>query len=327
MYRKHFSLLFLLPLCLMGCREVKTYQNPVIPYSTPDPTVIRTKQGTYYAYGTEDIRNTPIYRSDNMVDWAFVGTAFTDETRPVFEPGGGLWAPDINEIDGKYVLFYSMSKWGGEWTCGIGVAVADKPEGPFTDRGMILRSKEIGVQNSIDPFYWEEEDGKRYLFWGSFRGIYGIALSSDGLSIKEGARPRQIAGTAFEGTYIHKHNGYYYLFASVGSCCEGANSTYRTVYGRSESIWGPYTNKKGESMSDNHYELFITENEHFVGVGHNSEIIQDDAGQDWILYHGYKRTAPDSGRMVLLDRVSWSEDWPSVAGGTPSITHEAPTIR
>lgn len=46
-------------------------------------------------------------------------------------------------------------------------------------------------------------------------------LSDDGLSLKEGMKPQQVAGTAYEGTYIHKRGGYYYLFASIGRCCEG----------------------------------------------------------------------------------------------------------
>ncbi len=49
------------------------------------------------------------------------------------------------------MLYYSMSVWGGELTCGIGCATADKPEGPFTDHGKMFRSNEINVQNSIDP--------------------------------------------------------------------------------------------------------------------------------------------------------------------------------
>jgi arabinan endo-1,5-alpha-L-arabinosidase len=179
-----------------------TYRNPVVNYSLPDPTIIRAQDGSFYLYATEDIRNLPIFRSTNLVDWTFVTTAFTNDTRPSFEPQGGLWAPDINSIDGRYVLYYSMSVWGGEWTCGVGVAVADKPGGPFTDRGKLFRSNEIDVQNSIDPFYMEE-DGKKYLFWGSFRGIYRIELSNDGLSLKPGAEKIRVAGTAFEGTYIY----------------------------------------------------------------------------------------------------------------------------
>ena len=149
------------------------YYNPVINYSLPDPSVIRGEDDYFYLYATENIRNLPIHRSKNLVDWEYVGTAFTNDTRPDFEPKGGLWAPDINKIGDKYVLYYSMSVWGGEWTCGIGCATADKPEGPFKDHGKMFRSNEINVQNSIDPFYIEE-GGRKYLFWGSFRGIYAI---------------------------------------------------------------------------------------------------------------------------------------------------------
>ena len=130
-----------------------TFTNPVIQRSAPDPTIIRADNGDFYLYSTEDTRNLPIYHSKDLVNWEFVGTAFTAETRPQWNPKGGIWAPDINKIGNKYVLYYSKSVWGGEWTCGIGVATADRPEGPFTDHGNMFISKNIGVQNSIDQFY------------------------------------------------------------------------------------------------------------------------------------------------------------------------------
>ena len=173
----------------------KTYENPVIDTSLPDPTVIRAEDGYFYLYATENIRNVPIYRSADLVTWRYMGTCFTDRTRPQMVPGGSVWAPDINYINGQYVLYYSKSTWGGEWECGIGVATAPRPIGPFTDQGKLFISSEIGVQNSIDPFYIEDEDGRKFLFWGSFRGIYGIELSDDGLSVKDGAEKVQIAGT------------------------------------------------------------------------------------------------------------------------------------
>ena len=69
------------------------YSNPVIDYSLPDPSIIKGDDGYFYLYATEDIRNLPIHRSRDLVNWEFVGTAFTDATRPDFEPDGGLWAP------------------------------------------------------------------------------------------------------------------------------------------------------------------------------------------------------------------------------------------
>lgn len=307
-----------------GLMAENTYTNPVVDYSLPDPSVIKGDDGYYYLYATEDIRNLPIHRSKDLVNWELVGTAFTDETRPDFEPKGGLWAPDINKIGDKYVLYYSMSVWGGEWTCGIGCAVADTPAGKFKDCGMIFRSNGINVQNSIDPFYIED-GGKKYLFWGSFHGIYGIELSDDGLKVKEGAKPVQVAGDAYEGTYIHKRDGYYYLFASIGRCCEGIKSTYTTVVGRSDKLFGPYFDKQGRSMSDNHHEILIQKNESFVGTGHNSEIVTDKAGDDWMFYHAVKVSDPD-GRVLMLDKIVWEEDWPSVKTNSPSLESEKPVL-
>lgn len=309
---------------LMAGEPSKTYKNPVVNYSLPDPTVIEAEDGYFYLYATEDIRNLPIHRSKDLVNWESVGTAFTTETRPTFEPKGNLWAPDINKIGDKYVLYYSMSRWGGEWTCGIGVATANCPAGPFKDHGMMFRSNEIGVQNSIDPFYIED-NGRKYLFWGSFRGIYGVELKEDGLAVKLGAEKKQIAGTAYEGTYIHKRNGYYYMFASTGTCCEGLKSTYQTVVGRSKSLWGLYLNKQGKTMLENNHEVLISKNKSFVGTGHNAELVTDKAGNDWILYHGVSVANPH-GRVLLLDRVNWKKGWPIVKNNSASTEAKKPKL-
>jgi arabinan endo-1,5-alpha-L-arabinosidase len=301
-----------------------TYRNPVVGYSLPDPTVIMAADGMFYLYATENTRNTPIHQSADLVSWKFTGTAFSDQTRPAFEPRGGIWAPDINFIKGRYVMYYSMSVWGGEWTCGIGVATADKPEGPFTDHGKLFRSNEINVQNSIDPFYIED-GGKKYLFWGSFHGIYAIELTDDGLSLKPGAEKLKVAGTAYEGTYILKRGPYYFFFASVGSCCQGIKSTYTTVTGRSDNLFGPYLNKSGQSMSDNYHEILIQGNDRFVGTGHNSEIVSDNNGKTWILYHAVDRNNP-KGRVLMLDEVKWENDWPSVTGQSPSMEYQKPSF-
>ncbi|MBP8959235.1 MAG: family 43 glycosylhydrolase [Bacteroidales bacterium] len=328
-------LIFLLLRATSGCinnysvpekksADENTYMNPVYPSSMPDPTVIKAHDGYFYLYATEDVRNTPILRSSDLVSWNLIGTAFTSETRPSFEPKGGIWAPDINYINGQYVLYYSMSVWGGEWTCGIGIAVSDKPEGPFVDRGKLFSSNESNVQNSIDQFYIED-DGKKYLFWGSFHGIYAIELSDDGLSVKGGAEKRQVAGTLYEGTCIFKKDGYYYLFASTGTCCEGIKSTYTTVIGRSENLFGPYFDKSGRSMNNNFHEILIHGNDRFVGTGHNSEIITDNKNKTWILYHAVDKINP-RGRVLMLDEVQWKDGWPFVEGNTPSSAWRKPSF-
>lgn len=304
-----------------------TYHNPVINRSAPDPTVIRADDGTYYLYATENVRNLPIFKSDDLVNWELVGTAFTDETRPQMVPDGNIWAPDIQKIGDKYVLYYSKSRWGGEWECGVGVATADSPEGPFTDHGKLFISNEIGVQNSIDPIY-VSDNGKHYIFWGSFRGIYAIELSDDALSVKEGAKPIQVAGTLTEGTNIFKHDGYYYLVGSAGSCCEGERSTYRVVVARSKDLLGPYVDKEGKPAMDNNFSLVLERSQNVIGPGHNANFVTDDAGQYWMLYHGFDAAEPEAGRKVYLDRIYWdAEGWPRTETGQPSDAAKRPVIK
>ena len=324
---KHF-LTFVSALALAASMSAQTavYRNPIIDKNSPDPTILRADDGSFYLYATENTRNVPIYHSTDLVNWNLLGTAFTDETRPKWNAKGMIWAPDINKIGDKYVLYYAKSVWGGEWEAGVGVAVANSPQGPFTDCGNIIDSRKIGIQNCIDPFYIED-GGHRYLFWGSFHGIYGAELTADGLSLKPDSKPRKVAGSFMEGAYIQRRGGYYYLFGSAGTCCEGAKSTYRVTVGRSKNLFGPYVDKKGQLLLDNHYEVVLQRNERVAGPGHNAEIVTDDAGTDFLIYHGFKTDKPRDGRVVYMDRIDWVDSWPYIQGGTPSIVAAAPVIK
>ena len=295
------------------------FDNPVLRENIADPSIIRGENGIFYLYSTESSKfpNVPVFKSKDLINWYFVNTAFTDKTRPS-SFAGNIWAPDINLINGKYVLFYSMSRWGGEWECGLGVATSDRPYGPFSDHAKLFDSREIDVQNSIDPFYLED-NGYKYLFWGSHHGIFGIRLSDDGLSLAKGAEKFQIAGKGGEGTYIHKKDGYYYLFVSVGSCCEGLSSTYKVLMGRSQSLEGPYYDQQGKlMMEDNAGTVFLQSNSFVAGPGHNSEFITDKKGDNWVLYHGYLRQNPELNRVLFLDKVYWDNGWPHIPDRSPS---------
>lgn len=248
-----------------------------------------------------------------------------------------MWAPDIRYVDGKYILYYSMPGISpgkdenginiSNWECAIGSAVSDKPEGPFENKGKMFNGYDIQVQNCIDPCY-VEENGKKYLFFGSWEGIHGIELSDDGLSIKEGAQPQKISGRDSEGAMIHKRGNYYYLFASWGYCCGGDESTYKTIYGRSENLFGPYLTKDGEPLFDGVYEVLIESNNFFAGPGHNSQIVTDDAGNDWMLYHSYIRGQAGKDRLLMVSQIKWTEDgWPYVEGNSPSLRASIPVFK
>lgn len=298
------------------------YSNPVSTLSLPDPTVIDGGDGWFYLYATENIPNVPVMCSRDLVSWEQAGTVFTAQSHPKFLEGGHIWAPDISRVGGRYLLYYSLSLWGEEQKNGIGVASANSPKGPFADHGALFISNEIGVTNSIDQFYIED-GGRKYLFWGSFRGLYAIELAPDGLSVRKGAQKIRVAGTAYEAVYIHKREGYYYMFASTGSCCAGVNSTYRVVVGRSASLFGPYRNRQGGLMLKNRHEVVLSGNDRFKGPGHNAEFITDAAGSDWMLYHAVDVSDP-GGRKLMLDRVDWVDGWPVIGDGTPSLVSDTP---
>ncbi len=308
------------------------YTNPVFDQNTPDPSVVQAPDGAFYAYGT----GGTCRKSYDLVNWEDMGIALkrptwndsvrTDKEGKVHPMRFSLWALDVSRVGKKYLVHYASAYWGNETRTGLGVAEGTSPT-EFTDCGKMFCSTEIGVQNSIDPCYVKDK-GKKYLIWGSFRRLYMGKLTKDGKRIKNPSHLTQVAGTAFEGAMVYKRKGYYYLFASVGTCCEGAKSTYHTVVGRSKKLAGPYVDRQGGRMLDNHYETVIKGNDRWKGPGHNSEIITDKEGDTWLLYHAYDAQDPEKGRVMLLDKLLWDEEgWPYVEGGTPSTTpQDAPVL-
>lgn len=310
------------------------YENPVYDSDFADPSYVKCEEdGYYYLFAT----GGKIIKSLDLVNYEYVGRAL-DSTPSWGTSGAGLWAPDVQYINGQYIMYYSLSRWDDP-NPGIGIATASHPAGPWTDQGKLFTSEEIGVNNSIDAMVYQEDD-KVYMVWGSFRGIYLVELTSDGLNLKNGIEYAKenkilIAGykterpldvSTYEGSYIIKKDNYYYLFLSNGQCCSGAY-TYNLRIARSESITGPYVDKTGvDVLGGDRGTTIINASAAFIAVGHNS-VIKDDAGDYWSLYHGYKTIIDEetyessidtSKRVLLMDKLIFEDGWPSVLGGIPS---------
>lgn len=305
--------------CLQAVAVPATYRNPIIMESVPDPTVMRADDGFYYLMGTEDIWNVPIFRSADLVNWVQTGTVFNRDNRP---PEGQVWAPELCRIHGKYVLFYSVNIPDETApSTYIGYAVADHPAGPWTNRGKLFDEHEVGSRNAIDPFYYQE-NGSHYLFWGSTTNMFGMEIEVDGnIDITfDLSKKVQTAGAKIEGTEIYKRDGWYYMFASIGSY---AWTTYRVAVGRSKNIFGPYTDRNGVSFLDggdalNSSATLTNNNYKFTGNGHNAPIITDGAGDTWFICHGHVKDEEFSKRMPLLSRLYWDdEEWPYIKTSSP----------
>ncbi len=339
------ALSFVMMLCFAGCGngnpgdqepekpqpEVK-FNNPVIEKDMADPAVIR-HDGWVYVFAT----GKKLYKSQDAITWQEVSGGVG--INPTWgAKGAGFWAPDIVKIGDKFLLYYSLSVWGDE-NPGIGVASADHPEGPWTDHGKLFQSKEIGVENSIDPAVFVAQDGAVYMMWGSFRGIYGAELTADGLALKGGidyakehktliaGQPGEWDGSTFEGAYVIYRNGYYYFFGSSGTCCDGLRSTYNVRVGRSQNPLGPYLDSNGKNLANNRNvgHQVLQGSGTMVGPGHNS-ILVDDHGNDYIVYHVYVDVDGEAkGRYLALDKLLWNDDgWCQVKNTMPSTRAVAP---
>jgi len=319
-----------------------TYTNPVFEPVLADPSVVRdAKTGLFYAFGTANdwgdgkgTRWIPMLQSKDLTSWEYVKDALTQ--KPQWKSAGGIWAPDVNLVNGKYYLYYAFSTWGDP-DPGIGLAIADSLRGDFVDQGKVFLSSEVDVPNSIDPCF-VEDSGKKYLFWGSFsdlptQGTYAIELRNDGKKAADIKQKTKIAAGDWEAVMIHKRGAYYYFFGSKGSCCEGVNSKYHVLVARSENLLGPYLDKEGNTITERGKgTLLIQGNDKFVGTGHNAQLVTDDAGSDWLLYHGFDVAKGDlpggtNRRILLLDKLSWQDGWPLIKNtGASSGTQKGPVF-
>ncbi len=331
-----------------------SYRNPVTAgYSIdfPDPTILRGNDGKWYAYSTGGPYDETGATSDplkiavstDLTHWTKVGAVFTKGVNwPTWaDPGTGFWAPDIRYVGGHYLLYYAIPNTTASadgFDPGIGVATAESPAGPWTDSGAPVVAPTKRADGSWDPIIdgaqFVDTDGSRYLYYGSFGGIFVVQLSADAEHVITPAR--QVAGNRYEGTFVTRHGGWYYLMASVGSCCNGPSSGYEVVAGRARSPIGPFRDRDGNPLNASRAggTIVLAQNGNkWVGPGHHA-LITDLAGQDYFAYHAIDRTHPylDTSpgftmRPLLVDRLDWIDGWPLVRGGAgPSDGTEAAPV-
>ncbi|MGI8912161.1 MAG: family 43 glycosylhydrolase [Rubrobacteraceae bacterium] len=318
-----------------------SYTNPVSKGTVdtfPDPVSIRAKDGYWYAYtstepvlqskGDDSDHYLSTIRSDDMVNWEYVGDVFTEETRPDWHPEGSrLWAPDVRYLNGKYYLYYSVAKPppGPDDFFTVGVATAPTPTGPWADSGgpVIPPKGACDTFTDIDPAQYTGPDGTRYMLWGSFRNLCVAEMNAEATRVV--GPVREVYKGPVEGGYVVRHDGYYYLFASESNCCFGEFSGYQVRVGRSESPTGPFVDREGIPLTAQKTKgafVLSANGNKWVGPGHQS-ITTDLAGQDWLVYHAIDKTDPFmdppreniNRRQLLIDRLDWIDGWPVVRAG------------
>ncbi len=314
----------------------KTFANPVLDQDFPDPAVILAADGYYYAYATQTLRegrwiNIQVARSLDLVSWEQLGDALPEKPAWAGETQD-FWAPFVLRDGDRYLMYYSATPdvchEPQRGHC-LAIATATSPQGPFVDIGMPLL---LGMGfEYIDPMaFHDPATGKNLLYWGSgFQPIKVQEMTADWMSFVPGSSPIDLiwpnpVENAFprlvEAAWVIRHDEHYYLFYSGDNCC-GPHAEYGVMVARSRSATGPFATL--EEARGVPHSLMLFKNEHWLAPGHNA-IIEDKAGQSWIVYHAIDVNRPkqrqedqeNSRRILLIDRIEWRDGWPHV--GTPT---------
>jgi hypothetical protein len=275
--------------------------NPLIADQfTADPTA-RVFEGSIYVYPSHDIPAEPgkgrpgwfcmedyhVFSSDNLSDWKDHGVIVSQTNVAWVNPTTySMWAPDCVFKNGKYYFFFpAVAKAGG---FRIGVAVADKPYGPFSPEAEPIE----GVRG-IDPCVFIDKDGSAYLYY-SAKKIYVVKLK-DSLLALEGT-PAAIDNLPtkglLEGPFVFERNGTYYLtYPHV------ENERERLEYSTSTHPLGPFQ-QRGVIMDESPTGCWTV---------HHS--IVEYQGQWYLFYHD-KDLSPDfdKNRAIRADRLFFDND-------------------
>ncbi|MDC8829954.1 family 43 glycosylhydrolase [Alteromonas gilva] len=220
--------------------------------------------------------------------------------------GIDVWAPDLKQYNGRTWLYYSISTFGSRVSA-IGLASAPSIlSGNWRDDGLVVNTTNSNNYNAIDPELVVAEDGSPWMAFGSWNS--GIKVTRiNPVTMKPFGSLYSIASRSggIEAPALIYRQGYYYLFVSLGKCCDGVNSTYRIAYGRSTDIRGPYLDKNGQDMMQGGGSILDAGNSQWVGPGG-----EDIVNTDVMVRHAYDAT--DNGvPKLLISTLNWdSNGWP-----------------
>ena len=305
---------------IKGTDQVVKSTNPVLDRNFPDPTVI-AYNGTYYAYATNGNNcNIQLASSTNLINWKPEPDAMPQ--KPNWATSD-FWAPHVlyDSSLHKFVMFYSGESTDSVLGKCLGVAFADRPNGPFTDMGAPLICG-TGFIN-IDPMaIIDPVSHKKLLYWGSgFSPLMVQEMASGWTSFAAGsvAKPLLFPGketiytNLLEGSWVDYYDGKYYLYYSGDNCC-GAQANYAVMVARADSAFGPFT-RMAEANNTNS-SVVLKKNAQWLAPGHNS-IIRDSGGQAFIAYHAIellnnKWKYNQETRAFCISPLIYKNGWPVV---------------
>ena len=266
-----------------------------------DPSTIAECDGKYYTFGTG---GGGLMSADGWV-W---------ESGAV-RPGGGA-APDAIKIGDRYLVGYSSTGGGlGGGHAGRILTMWNKtldpnsPDFAFTEPVEVANSQIDEDCDAIDIGFCMDDKGRLFCTYGTYFGnIRMVELDPKTGARLEGNKPVDVAIDCEASTMMYR-DGWYYLLGTHGTCCDGVNSTYNIVCGRSRNPYGPFIDNVGRDMLRGGGKMVIAAEERLFGAGHFGRYIVEPGVEKMSLH--FEADLDRSGRSVLAIRpILWKNGWP-----------------
>lgn len=289
---------------LIPVQAQKMSGNPLFPgwYADPEGAVFGNRYWIYPTYSDAYEKQVFLdaFSSRDLIKWKKHSHIL--DTAAVKWAHKAMWAPAIVHKDDRYFLFFAANDiQNDEETGGIGVAVADRPQGPYKDYlGKPLLDKFHNGAQPIDQFVFHDADGQYYMIYGGWRHCNIVRLKSDFSGFEpyeDGSVFREITPEGYvEGPFMFIRNGKYYFMWSEGGW---GGPDYRVAYAMADSPFGPFE-RIGVVLQQDPAVA--------TGAGHHS-LINAPHSDDWyIVYHRRPLTETHHNhRATCMDKLEFDD--------------------
>ena len=283
-----------------------------------DPSTLAECDGKYYTFGT----GGGGIISDDGCSWHSGAE----------RPGGGA-APDVLKIGDRYLVIYGATGGGlGGGHNGRILTMWNRtldpksPDFKYTTAIEVAASDGMEDCDAIDPcLMLDPTTGRLWCTYGTYFGEIRLIELDPQTGKRVSGNVEQAVAIDCEASDLIFRDGWYYLLGTHGTCCDGVNSTYNIVVGRSRSVTGPYLDNVGRDMRHGGGRMVIAAGDRVCGPGHFGRTIIDE-GVEVMSCH-YEADFEQGGRSVLGIRpLLWQNGWPVAGkrfkGGTFALTSE-----
>ncbi len=282
-----------------------------------DPSTIMECGGRFYTYGTAG----SCLVSDDGWTW-----------RRGASPARRGMAPDMIRLGDRYYL-YVAANIGAQPKAAINMIWnrslnPDSPDYKWEEGGIVASSDGVEFCNAIDPgLFRDPTDGKLWMVYGSYFGYIRLVQLDPrtGKRVDPNDKPVDIAINC-EASDIIYHQGWYYLLATHGSCCRGADSGYNIRVGRARKVTGPFLDHMGVDMLQGGGKLVVGSGGRVIGPGHFGLLDLGDGVQKFSCH--YEADFDRGGASVLDIRpLLWKDGWPVAGDNFKEGTYEIESVR